>query len=90
MLENLSESKINLTWPDLVSLIKEFPFLLGDIPFGTHLFEHNIDVGEAQPVWQCFYHMVLHKCEAEFQYMLDNNITKPCSTSWASPCLLVK
>lgn len=57
---------------ELVNLIKGYPCLFADIPSRTHLIEHDIDVGDAQPVKQCFYRMSPDKrenLEAEVTYM---------------------
>ncbi len=50
------------------------------------------DVGDAQPIRQHFYRVSEEKrkvMEKEIEYMLDNHIAEPSSSSWASPCLLV-
>ena len=78
---------------ELVNIIKGYPCLFADTPSRTHLLEHDIDVGEAQPVRQRFYRMSPDKrehLEAEVKYVLENNIAEPCASSWSSPCLLVK
>lgn len=75
-----------------MSLISEFSILFSDAPTQTHLIEHDIDVGEAKPIRQCFYRVSLdkqHYIKSKMKYMLEHNITKPSSSSWASPCLLV-
>lgn len=85
---HLSESKQT----DLSELIGSYLCLFHDTPTQTHLIEHDIDVGGAQPVRQRFYRVNpgKHKyLEAEIQYMLDHDIAEPSSSSWASPCLLV-
>lgn len=67
--------------------------LFSDIPTQTHLIEHDIDVGDAEPIQQRFYRVSAQKrtqLEEEVQYMLDNGLAEPCSSNWASPCLLVK
>lgn len=68
-------------------MFKAYPALFSDTPSQTHLLEHDIDVGEAQPVKQRFYRVSPDKREQldrEVQYMLDNNIAEPCKLSWAS------
>lgn len=67
-------------------------FWFGDIPSQTDRIEHDIDVGDARPIKQQFYCMAPDKrdyLEAEVAYMLQNDITVPSSSSWASPCILV-
>ena len=51
LLGHLSESQ----QADLSEVIKSFPCLFGDTPTQTHVIEHNIDVGDAQPIRQRFY-----------------------------------
>ena len=66
--------------------------LFNGVPTCTHLLEHDIDVGDAQPVRQRFYRISQEKhkvMEKEMKYMLDNRIAEPSASSWASPCLLV-
>ncbi len=58
----------------------------------VHWLEHDIDVGDAEPIRQHFYRVSPNKflhLKAEVQYMLDNDIARPSFSSWASPCLLV-
>ncbi len=54
--------------------------------------EHDIYVGEAQPICQHFYWVSEKKrrvMDTEIKYMFENGIAEPLSSSWASPCLLV-
>lgn len=77
----------------LKSLIFEFSSLFSDIPTCTSLIEHDIDVGDAQPIRQRFYRVSPDKhksLEDSVRYLLDNGLAKPSYSSWASPCLLVK
>lgn len=88
LLGHLAESK----QADLCNVIKSFPCLFSDTPTQTNLIEHDIDVGDAQPIRQRFYRVTpgKHKyLDAERKYMLDIGIAEPSSSSWASPCLLV-
>lgn len=78
---------------ELEEVIKEFPELFGDTPSRTHLVQHDVDVGDAEPIRQRFYRVSPEKREqldSEVEYMLTNNIAVPSHSSWASPCLLVK
>ena len=80
------------TLRELAALIQEFPGLFGDTPSCTHLIEHDIDIGDAKPIKQRFYRVNADKrnyLEAEVDYMLTNDIAEPCTSSWASPCILV-
>lgn len=77
---------------ELIAVIESYPALFSDVPSRTHLVEHDVDVGDAVPIKQRFYRVSLEKrkqLDKEVQYMLDNHIAEPCSSSWASPCLLV-
>ena len=77
---------------ELAQLIQGFPDLFGDTPSRTHLIEHDIDIGDAKPIKQRFYRVNAEKrkyLDAEVDYMLENGIAEPCSSSWSSPCLLV-
>ena len=78
---------------ELTILINGYLSLFSDNPTQTLFIEHDIDVGVAEPIKQCLYHVSdvkRRQLEAEVQYMLDNGIAEPCSFNWASPCLLVK
>lgn len=58
-------------------LVLDFPsFFFADVLFRTHLIQNDVDVGEAQPIHQCFYRVLF--------------TAVPSCSSWASPCLLVK
>lgn len=77
---------------ELSSLLSDFPSLFSDTPSCTHLIEHDIDVGDAEPIRQRFYRVSQDKqrhLEAEVKYLLDNGLAKPSYSSWASPCILV-
>ncbi len=72
--------------------MSDFPSLFSDTPSCTHLIEHDIDVGDAEPIRQRFYRVSQDKqrhLEAEVKYLLDNGLAKPSYSSWASPCILV-
>lgn len=77
---------------DLEKLIFSFPCLFGDTPTQTNVIEHDIDVGDAQPIRQRFYRVNPEKrryLDAEIDYMLKNGSAEPSNSSWASPCLFV-
>lgn len=77
---------------ELSVLMNAFPCLFRDTPSRTHLIEHDVDVGESQPIRQRFYRVSEEKrkvMDTEIKYMLENRIAEPSSSSWASPCLLV-
>ncbi len=77
----------------LSALIQRYPGLFGDTPSRTSLVKHDIDVGDAHAIRQRFYRVSAEKhkvMDTEIQYMLENGIAEPSSSSWASPCLLVE
>ena len=77
---------------ELSTLIAGYHGLFGDTPSQTHLIEHDIVVGDVQPIRQRFYRVSEGKrkvMESEIKYMLENGIAEPSSSSWASPCLLM-
>jgi hypothetical protein len=76
---------------EMVGLILRFPCLFSDTPTHTNLIEHDIDIGDADPIRQWFYRVSLEKLcclDAEVRYMLESKKAEPFS-SWASPCILV-
>lgn len=88
LLSHLSDSQR----VELSKMIRKYPVLFGDVPSRTTWIEHDIDVGNAQPIKQRFYRMAPKKLkylDAEIDYMVKNNIARPSSSSWASPCILV-
>lgn len=67
--------------------------MFGDVSLHIHRVNHDLDVGDVQPIHQHFYQVTFEKqkaLESEVQYMLDNGIAQPSFSSWTSPCLLVK
>ncbi|XP_062373894.1 uncharacterized protein LOC134062039 [Sardina pilchardus] len=77
---------------ELIVLINEFKCLFADRPSQTSLMQHDIDVGDSVPIRQRFYRVSVDKqkhLEAEVQYLLENDLAEPSSSSWASPCVLV-
>lgn len=85
-LNPLVKHLLGLQQAELMSLIPEFSVLFSDA-----LGQTDIDVGEAKPIYQCFY-CVSYKqqhIQSEIRYMVDHGITKPSFSSWASSCLLV-
>ncbi|KAI7790505.1 hypothetical protein IRJ41_012050 [Triplophysa rosa] len=77
---------------DIVKLVGSFPSLFSDVLTRTHLVEHDIDVGTAQPVKQHAYRVNPVKRELlqkEVYYLLAHNLAEPSYSSWSSPCILV-
>uniref|UniRef100_A0A3B3XS13 ribonuclease H n=1 Tax=Poecilia mexicana TaxID=48701 RepID=A0A3B3XS13_9TELE len=77
---------------ELIQLIKSHSDLFADVPSCTHLIEHDIEVGDVQPIKQQFYRVNPDKrkhLDAEVDYMLKNGIAQASCSSWSSPCLLV-
>lgn len=88
LLLHLTESKRG----ELSDLIQKYSCLFGDVPTCTNWIEHDVDVGNAQPIKQRFYRMSPEKLkylDSEVAYMLENNIAIPSPSSWSSPCILV-
>lgn len=88
LLGHLDVSKRN----QLAALNDRFPCLFGDTPTRTHVVEHDIDIGDSQPIKHRFYRVQPEKrkfLNAEVKYVLENDIAEPSGSSWASPCLLV-
>ncbi len=77
---------------DIVELVSSFPSLFSDVHTQTHIIEHDIDVGTAQPVKQHAYWVNPIKRELlqkEMDYFLAHNLEEPSYSSWSSPCILV-
>ncbi len=56
----------------------------GDVPVRTNWAEHDIDVGDAQPIHQHFYRVSPEKrkyLDAEVEYMDDNDIAVRSSST---------
>lgn len=88
LLAHLPESQRS----ELAELVHRFPCLFGDIPSRTTWIEHDVDVGDAQPIKQHFYCVAPAKrsyLDAEVDYMLQNDIAVRSASSLASPCILV-
>ena len=95
ILQNLS-SKLSHLEPEqqlqMKQLIMKHQDLFPNVPKRTSLVVHDIDVGDANPVKQHPYRMNPEKCkqaEDEIAYMLKNNLIRPSSSNWSSPCVLV-
>ena len=76
----------------LADVIHRYPSLFSDTPGRTHLIEHDIDVGDSEPIKQRFYRVNFEKrkyLDSEVNYMLANKIAEPSTSSWSSPCILV-
>lgn len=87
LLLHLTESKRG----ELSDLIQKYPCMF-DVPKCTNWIEHDVDVGNAQPIKQRFYRMSPEKLkylDSEVAYMLENNNAIPSPSSWFSPCILV-
>ena len=76
---------------DVIDLVNDYVVLFGDIPSQTTVLQHDIDVGDANPIKQHHYRAnptkrALMKTEAE--YLLQHGLAKPSSSPWSSPCLV--
>ena len=77
---------------DIRELIREYGHLFPDVPSRTTLIEHDVNVGDAQPVKQHPYRLNPSKqayLNNEIQYLLDNDLIEPSQSNWSSPCILV-
>ena len=75
----------------MVSLIRSHPSLFSDVPSGTNVLKHDIDVGSASPIKQHVYCCPLAKRELmkkEAYYLLENSLAVPSCSPWSPPCLL--
>ena len=77
---------------EITQLILEYPMLFNDTPTCTSVIEHDIVVSNPRPIRQHPYRANAAKRAAmkkEVQYLLDNDLARPSSSPWCSPCLLV-
>ncbi len=77
---------------DIVVLMEDSCSLFCDIPSQTTVLQHDIDVGDAQPIKQHPYRLNPKKSElmkTEVKYLRQNNFASPSQSAWSSPCLLV-
>ena len=75
------------------SLVIEYKDLFKDTPGHTTLLQHDVDIGEADPIKQGPYRLNPVKndiVDKEVQYMLDNDLIEPSGSPWSSPVVLVK
>lgn len=89
VLEQLDETKRK----QLIGIIHAYPGLFADTPTCTNLIEHDVDVGDARPITQRFYRVIpekRHILDSEVDYMLENGLAVPSTSSWSSPCILVQ
>ncbi len=96
VLANLAYHLSHLCEPektDIIKLVSLFPSLFSDVPTQTHIIEHDIDVGMAQPVKQLAYRVNPIKrklLQKEVDYLLAHNLAEPSFSSWSSSCILVR
>ncbi|KAI2647726.1 Transposon Ty3-I Gag-Pol polyprotein [Labeo rohita] len=77
---------------DIQKFLKSFPNLFNDVPPGTSVITHDINVGSTLPIKQHAYRCPVSKREAmkhEVTYLLENGFAVPSSSPWSSPCVLV-
>ncbi len=85
MFKHLSEAQAT----EIAELILKYPGLFGDVPSRTDWVEHEIDVGDAQPIRKHFHRVSPVKCkylDAEVQYMVENDIAVPSSSKTLRFC----
>ncbi|XP_072182212.1 uncharacterized protein [Diadema setosum] len=77
---------------DVKQIIADFPELFSDVPGRTSVVQHDVDVGETDPIKQHPYRANPEKMQhlqSEVEYMLEHNIVEPSTSAWSSPCVLV-
>lgn len=77
---------------DISRLLCQHLSLFLDVPSSTNVLEHDIDVGQATPIWQHLYRVNPVKRQLlrkEVEYTLEHGIAEHASSSWNSPCLLI-
>ncbi|KAK7166228.1 hypothetical protein R3I93_006107 [Phoxinus phoxinus] len=77
---------------DVMKLINSFPSLFNDVPLGTNVIQHDIEIGSALPIKQHAYRCPVSKREAmknEVKYLLQNGFAVSSNSPWSSPCVLV-
>lgn len=76
---------------DVIDLIHSFPSLFQDVPTQITVIQHDVKV-TGPPIKQHAYRVNYNKrrvMQEEVKYLLDNELAKPSSSAWSSPCLLV-
>lgn len=77
---------------DVISLVENFPNLFTDVPSGTTVIQHDIDVANARPIKQHAYRCPVSKREImrrEVEYLVQNGFAEKSNSPWSSPCILV-
>lgn len=77
----------------IVEIIQAYPGLFSDTPTCTNLIEHDVDVGDVKPIAQRFYRVNSEKrqiLDSKVDYMLEHGLAVPSTSSWSSPCILVR
>ena len=95
ILNNLPEYLKHLDGEELqqiIDVILEFKELFKNDPGRTNVIEHDVDVGEANPIKQGPYRLNPSKnniVNKEVDYMLEHDLIKASCSSWSSPVVLV-
>lgn len=93
LLSKLDECFPHLTRSQREDVAKLNPLhvsLFSDVPTQTRVLQHDIVVGDSPPIKQHAYRMNPDKrlrLQKQVNYMLENGIAGPSSSSWSSPCL---
>lgn len=94
MLANLDSCFLHLPFSqrtDVINLINCYVSLFSDVPSQTHVLQHDIDVGDNDPIKQHPYRVNPEKrqrLQNQVDYMLLHGIAEFSTSSWSSPCLL--
>ncbi|XP_028835757.1 uncharacterized protein LOC114790140 isoform X1 [Denticeps clupeoides] len=73
-------------------LIQSHAALFSDVPVGTSVIQHDVDVGGHSPIRQHPYRLNPTKravMMSEVNYLLENELAVQSCSAWSSPCLLV-
>lgn len=76
----------------MIDLVESYPNLFSDVPSGTSVIQHDIEVGNAVPIKQHAYCCPVGKREiikCEVNYLVENGFAKKSNSPWSSPCILV-
>ena len=77
---------------ELEHLILEHSDIFPDVPSRTTIMNHDVDVGNTEPVKQHPFRVNPQKrayLQQEMKYMLDNDLIEASQSPWSSPCILV-
>ncbi|XP_068227409.1 uncharacterized protein [Palaemon carinicauda] len=95
-LRNLKNKLVHLDGSrgqELSDLFYDYKDVFSDVPGRTCSLQHDVDVGNSNPIKQHPYRLNPQKAEIverEVKYMLDHKLIEHSSSQWSSPVVLVK